>query len=88
VVVAAKITCLRRELVVRPTHRRSTSWGRVHTNTIEVFYGLVKSGIRGTYHAVSRKWLQRYLNEYSWRYNERSTSTRSMFESLLAKAAE
>ncbi len=26
------------------------------------------------------KWLQGYLNEYAWRYNHRSNTTRSMFE--------
>jgi transposase len=60
--------------------------GTVHTNTIEGFYGLVKSGIRGTYHSVSRKWLQGYLNEFSWRYNRRDES-RAMFDSLVNRAA-
>jgi transposase-like protein len=58
-----------------------------HTNTIEGFFSLVKSGIRGTYHAVSRKWLQSYLNEYAWRYNARSDRT-PMFEQLLLRAAK
>jgi transposase len=35
--------------------------GDVHTQTIEGFWSTVKNGIRGTYHAVSRKWLQSYL---------------------------
>jgi transposase len=56
--------------------------GDVHTQTIEGFFSLVKNGIRGTYHAVSRKWLQGYLNEYAWRYDRRA-----MFESLLFRAA-
>ena len=45
--------------------------GDVHTQTIEGFWSLVKNGIRGTYHSVSKKWLQGYLNEYAWRYNHR-----------------
>jgi transposase len=60
--------------------------GNVHTNTVEGFFSLVKSGIRGTYHAVSRKWLQSYLNEYVWRYNARH-DPRPMFEQLLLRAA-
>ena len=60
--------------------------GDVHTNTIEGFFSLVKTGIRGTYHAVSRKWLQGYLNEYAWRYNRRD-DRRAMFEQLLYAAA-
>lgn len=61
--------------------------GNVHTNTIEGFFGNLKTGIRGTYHSVSRRWLPSYLNEYVWRYNERSNTTRSMFATLLARAA-
>jgi transposase-like protein len=60
--------------------------GNVHTNTIEGFFSLVKRGIDGTYHAVSRKWLQGYLNEYVWRYNRRF-EPEVMFPALLARAA-
>ncbi|MGI8940514.1 MAG: IS1595 family transposase [Actinomycetota bacterium] len=61
--------------------------GDVHTNTIEGFWSLVKNGIRGTYHSVSRKWLQGYLNEYAWRYNARQDG-RVMFLTLLLRAAK
>jgi transposase len=60
--------------------------GDVHTQTIEGFWALVKNGIRGANHSVSRKWLQGYLNEYAWRYNHRDTG-RSMFLDLLAESA-
>lgn len=46
--------------------------GDVHTNTIEGFFGLVKTGISGVYHAVSRKHLQSYIDEYVARYNWRN----------------
>jgi transposase len=45
--------------------------GDVHTQTIEGFWSLVKRGIGGVYDSVSRKYLQTYLNEYSFRYNRR-----------------
>jgi hypothetical protein len=62
--------------------------GSVHTNTIEGFFSLVKNGIRGVYHSVSAKWLQGYLNEYAWRYNQRhSLDDRALFETLLLRAA-
>jgi transposase-like protein len=48
--------------------------GPVHTQSIEGFWSLVKSGLRGTYHSVSSKWLQSYLNEYTWRYNHREVT--------------
>jgi transposase len=61
--------------------------GEVHTQTIEGFFGLFKNGIRGVYHSVSAKWLQGYVNEYTWRYNRRE-SGRSMFHDLIEKAVE
>ncbi|MEX2255450.1 MAG: IS1595 family transposase, partial [Acidimicrobiia bacterium] len=60
--------------------------GNVHTNTIEGFWSTVKNGIRGTYHAVSKKWLQSYLNEYAWRYNHRDDEE-PMFKTLLSLAS-
>jgi transposase-like protein len=58
--------------------------GDVHTNTIEGFWSLVKRGIGGVYHSVSRKYLQSYLDEYSFRYNRRN-SEEPMFISLLER---
>ena len=60
--------------------------GDVHTQTIEGFWSTLKNGIRGTYHAVSTKWLQSYLDEYVYRYNTRSDET-DPFLTLLARAA-
>jgi transposase len=62
--------------------------GDVHTQTIDGFFSNLKRGIAGTYHSVSSRWLQGYLNEFAWRYSHRSTSTRPMFDALLARAAE
>jgi transposase len=61
--------------------------GHVHTQTVEGFFGNVKRGISGVYHNVSVKWLQGYLNEYTWRYNHRSDAT-PMFLTLLSRAAD
>jgi hypothetical protein len=44
--------------------------------------------MRGAYKQVSNKWLQSYLDEYAWRYNERFRDGRSMFHSLLERAAQ
>jgi transposase len=57
-----------------------------HTNTIEGFFGNLKTGIRGNYKKVSRRWLQGYLNEFVWRYTHRN-SARAMFEALVLRAA-
>lgn len=37
--------------------------GEAHTNSLEGFWSLVKTGIRGVYHQVSPKYLQTYVNE-------------------------
>ena len=58
--------------------------GEVHTNTIEGFFGLLKNGIRGVYHSVSREYLQSYLDEYAFRYNRRN-SAQPMFWAILER---
>ena len=62
-------------------------FGDIHTNSIEGAFGNLKTGMRGTYKYVSEKWLQSYLDEYAWRYNERHRDGRSMFHSLLNEVA-
>jgi len=72
------------------THRRINHsagiyvMGDVHTQTIEGFWSLVKRGIGGVYHSVSKKYLQTYVNEYSYRYNRR-LADEPMFTSLMAE---
>ena len=61
--------------------------GNVHTNTIEGFWATVKRGIGGTYHSVSTKHLQSYLDEYAWRYNNRDEDG-GMFTALLRLVAK
>ena len=56
--------------------------GDVHTNTIDGFWALLKHGISGVYHGVSSKWLQAYLDEYAFRYNNQG---REMFTAVLSR---
>jgi len=46
--------------------------GAVHTQTIEGFWSLVKRGMVGTFHKVSRKYLPLYVAEFQFRYNNRT----------------
>lgn len=57
--------------------------GDVYTNTIEGFWSLLKRGIIGIYHHLSRKHLQLYVNEFCFRYNTRKISSFSRFNLLL-----
>jgi transposase-like protein len=45
--------------------------GEFHTNTVESAFSLLKRGIIGTWHKVSAKHLQAYLNEMTWRFDNR-----------------
>lgn len=51
--------------------RREYVRGDVTTNSIEGFWAILKRGIYGVYHNVSRRRLQRYLDEFEFRYNSR-----------------
>lgn len=55
----------------------------IHTNTIEGFWAILKRGIIGQFHWVSKKWLQSYLNEFCFKYNHRKE--KSMFKILIIK---
>ena len=58
--------------------------GNVHTNTIEGFWSQLKRSIDGTYHAVSPKYLQHYVNEFAFRYNYRAVP---IYPRLILEAA-
>ena len=45
--------------------------GDVTTNGIEGAFGLFKRGVVGSFHQISHKHLERYLDEFEFRYNNR-----------------
>ena len=54
----------------------------IHTNTVENLWSQIKRSISGTYHVVSPKYLQLYVDEFSFRYNYQHVF---VFASLLKK---
>lgn len=46
--------------------------GVTHTQTVEAFFSLLKRGVYGTFHSVSEQHLQRYVDEFAFRWNTRS----------------
>jgi len=58
--------------------------GDAHTNTLEGFWSLLKRGIVGIYHFVSRKHLQNYVDEFVFRYNTRGNTEGGRINFLLA----
>jgi transposase-like protein len=61
--------------------------GNVHTNSIEGFWSQLKRSINGTFHHVSPQHLQRYVNEFVYRYNLRG-SEQPVFLHTVPKVAE
>jgi transposase len=59
--------------------------GTTHTNTIEGFWSQLKRSIDGTYHAVSPKYLQAYVNQFCFYYNFRSVPICPVLLELAAK---
>jgi transposase-like protein len=45
--------------------------GDVHTNYVENIWSLLKRSLVGSYHKVSKKHLEAYLDELEWRFNNR-----------------
>lgn len=56
-----------------------------HTNQIEGFFSLLKRGIIGIYHYTSPKHLQRYCDEFSYRYNTRKIKDADRFNLTMQK---
>jgi len=52
--------------------------GRIHTNGLENFWSLLKRGLGGTYVSVEPFHLHRYLDEQTFRYNNRATKDNPM----------
>lgn len=62
--------------------------GDIYTNTIEGFWSLLKRGIYGIYHHVSREHIQQYLNEFAYRHNTRKMPDNKRFNAYLSQTTK
>ena len=53
---------------------------KVHTNTVEGFWSIVKRTVNGTHHWISKKHTNRYLNDMTFRYNQRQLNSQNKFD--------
>lgn len=72
-------------ITVKHTENNYKTEGDKHTNNIEGFWSLFKRGLVGTYHYMSPKHLQRYMDETSYRYNTRKVADSNRFEMAILK---
>lgn len=63
-------------------HRGEYARGNVTSNSVESYFSLLKRGVYGTFHHVSKKHLHRYCDEFSFRWN-----TRDLEDSAATKLA-
>jgi transposase-like protein len=59
--------------------------GQIYTNTIEGVFGHLKRSMHGIYHTVSPKHLQKYLDEFTARYNNRKMAPFEKFNLFISK---
>ncbi len=57
-----------------------------HVNTCESFFSLLKRGVYGAWHHVSREHLPKYANEFAFRWNNRKVSDGERMESFVPMA--
>ncbi len=67
-------------------HQQTYVLGDIHTQNAENIWSTLKRGIYGVYRAVSKKYLQNYVDEYAWRYNHRCNPG-NMFDCLLREVS-
>lgn len=68
--------------------RRVYVRGNVHTNSIESFWALFKRNYHGTYHSMSKKHLDRYIDEVVFRFNNREVDMSAMFDEVTKRIAK
>ena len=63
-------------------HSKSYAEGYVHTNTVESFWELLKRGHYGQFHHYSKKYLDNYVAQVSYKWNNRKEDVEDIFAEL------
>ena len=75
-------------LFVNHSQREYVRANDIHTNGIEGFWAHFKRVIFSTYHCVSKDYVQRYIDEQTYRWNTRKMSASYRFEDMFKKAVK
>lgn len=62
--------------------------GDVYSNGVESFWALFQRGYMGVYHQMSKKHLQRYVDEFTYRFNTRPATLSMIFNDLISKVSK
>jgi transposase-like protein len=65
-------------------HTKGYSNGDIYVNNIESFWAILKRGVYGIYHHISIEYLQNYIDEFCFRFNNRKNG--DMFDVVLQQA--
>lgn len=68
--------------------QRQWAKGDINTNSIESFWALFKRGYHGTYHTMSKKHLQSYIDEFAYRFNSRKSEMSETFENVVRSVSQ
>jgi hypothetical protein len=64
-------------------HQKEFANSIIHTNNIESFRAILKRGIMGQFHKVSKEYLNGYIDEFCYRFNGRKNP--DLFDDLVGK---